>query len=195
MPSEQAVIQNAADMWLLKQVQAGDAESLAALYQRYHGDASRIIRRLVTDRDGEDDVLQEAFISVWRSARTYQPEAGPVRPWLMQVIRSRAMDWHRTRRRQGRSVPLEEGELVSDGREVFATACQRVDQVALRQAVAMLPAQQRQVVRLTYLLGFTLQEVSSLLGVPLGTVKTRRKTALKRLRTILTSERPATAAG
>lgn len=161
-------------------------EAMEILYDRYGGLAYSLALRVLQDGAAAEDVVQEAFLAIWRRAETYRPERGSLRTWLCSIVHHRALD--RLRGRAGRAradLPLElhhSTDTVSDTWETVSVAIER-DHV--RSALVELPADQRQTIELAYYGGYSQSEISGLLGVPLGTVKGRTRAALRRLRSAL----------
>lgn len=174
-----------ADIDLLRQVQLGDESGLEGLYARYGGLIFTLALRIVGDPELAREVLQDTFLRCWDRADTYDAERGRVAGWLMSIARHRAIDLLRGRPHQARLREQKEltavvsATIPSGGAESFT----------MRQTVASalrgLPAPQRQVIELAYYSGLTQTEIASELGLPLGTVKSRTREALERLRTVL----------
>jgi RNA polymerase sigma-70 factor (ECF subfamily) len=158
-------------------------EALDALYERHSRAAMGLAVRMVGERETAEEVVQEAFLALWRNAERYQAGRGSVRTWLLSIVHHRAID-----RLRGRAPvqPLPE-ELGPDttAPDVWTLTAQRLDREVIVQALAALPDQQRQAIELAYFNGLTQTQIASLLGLPLGTVKGRLRLALGRLRTQL----------
>lgn len=161
-------------------------EGIEMLYDRYGRLAYTLALRVLGDAAAAEDVVQEAFLSVWRRAASYRPERGSLRTWLCAIVHNRAID--RLRGRSGRArlhlplerVPAEEG--LSDTWDAVAADLERGE---IRRALADLPDEQRRTIELAYYAGYTQSEISTLMNVPLGTVKGRTRMALRRLRSSL----------
>jgi RNA polymerase sigma-70 factor (ECF subfamily) len=167
-----AVPDHADDLALLQRIAARDDAAMAELYDRHHRLAYAIVRRIVQSPSDAEEVLQEAFVRVWSRADTFDARLGSPAAWLVRIARNRAID--RLRARQARAgvsapVPVSEGE--SPERDL-----------AVRGAVAALPAAQRALIEAAFFEGYTHQELSARFGVPLGTVKTRIRSGLVSLR-------------
>jgi RNA polymerase sigma-70 factor (ECF subfamily) len=156
------------------------------LYDRYGRLAYTLALRVLGDAGAAEDVVQEAFLSVWRRGSSYRPERGSVRTWLCSIVHHRAID--RLRGRSGRArldLPLDRapaGEALSDTWDAVAADLERGQ---IRHALAELPDEQRRTIELAYYAGYTQSEISALMSVPLGTVKGRTRMALRRLRSSL----------
>jgi len=158
-------------------------EAMEVLYDRYGGLAYSLAYRVLQDAGAAEDVVQEAFLSIWRRADTYRPERGSLRTWLCSIVHHRALD--RLRGRAGRSrsdVPLEGAPHAAAMPDMWETVSLEMERDHVRSALGELPADQRQTIELAYYGGYSQSEISSLLGVPLGTVKGRTRAALRRLR-------------
>jgi RNA polymerase sigma-70 factor (ECF subfamily) len=158
-------------------------EALDTLYEQYARQAMGLALRIVGERETAEEVVQEAFLSVWRNARRFEPGRGSVRTWLLGIVHHRAIDRLRGR---PRTAPLPE-ELGPDPNapDPWALAAQRLDRAAIRQALEQLPAEQRQAIELAYFTGLTQTQIAAAIGVPLGTVKGRLRLGLARLRSLL----------
>lgn len=174
-----------ADDDLLEAVSQGDESALAALYDRYRLILFGLILRILHDRQESEDVLQETFLQVWRRAEDFDPSRGRAFTWLVTIARSRALD--RVRRLGPRSRFVEADEQpVND--KVIDTAQELVKSEQgeiVRQALRGLPEEQRRTLLLAYFEGLTQAEIAERLGDPLGTVKTRMRSGLIKLRELL----------
>jgi RNA polymerase sigma-70 factor (ECF subfamily) len=179
----------ASDDALVAGMAAGDADAATALVRRYQRRVFGLAATMVGDRMQAEDVAQEAFVRAWRHAAAFDPRRGSVSTWLLTITRNLAIDTLRVRR----SEPLDPTALAAmsgaeprPGPAEAAMTGSEVDQ--LRQALAQLPDEQRRAIVLAAIGGRTGQEVSEAEGIPLGTAKTRIRTALLRLRTTLADE-------
>lgn len=167
----------------LMQALPDQLQALDALYERHARAAMGLAVRMVGERETAEEVVQEAFLSLWRNARSYQAGRGSVRTWLLGIVHHRAID-----RLRGRppAAPLSD-DLGADPNapDVWTQAAQHLDREVIVQALAELPAEQREAIELAYFNGLTQAQIASLLGLPLGTVKGRLRLGLGRLRTLL----------
>ncbi|MBX6752909.1 MAG: sigma-70 family RNA polymerase sigma factor [Thermorudis peleae] len=174
-------------------MRARQPEALAQLYDRYAAAVYSLARMITRDDGAAEDVTQEVFLRLWQAPELYVPERGPFAPWLLRVTRNRALDWVRQRRRGTASLAVmidEHGiEPVGGGEDPAALAERTILAEHVRQALAELEPSQRQVLELAYFAGLTQREMADMLGIPLGTVKTRVRTGLRRLADLLTRER------
>ncbi|MEK7216406.1 MAG: sigma-70 family RNA polymerase sigma factor, partial [Chloroflexota bacterium] len=157
---------------------------LEALYDAYHREALGLAYRLLQDAGDAEDVAQETFLSAWRAAPTYDVSRGSTRTWLLTMVRNRAIDRLRRRRRQPVTTLQDDMEPADDA-DISSEATITVDGLAARKALAGLPEEQRRVIELAYFGGLTHTEVASRLSTPVGTVKSRIRLALDRLRVAL----------
>jgi RNA polymerase sigma factor (sigma-70 family) len=162
-----------------------DEEALAQLYDRYGRVAYGLALRIVRDQALAEDAVQEAFLAVWRSAAGFRSDRAKPSTWILTLVHRRAVDVVRREERR-RAAPLETAEeldahgLATD-EEIELTDRRRLVQEALRQ----LPDEQREALELAYYAGLTQSELAERLSVPLGTIKSRMFTGLRRLRDIL----------
>jgi RNA polymerase sigma factor (sigma-70 family) len=172
------------DEALLAGLAAGDREAAAAFVRRFQGRVYGLALTIVRDPAAAEDVAQETFVRVWRNAESFDPRRGRVVPWLLTITRNLAVDAARLRR----ADPIDPGVLA--GRIQLAGSAAAPDEIGpapdererLRAAIADLPADQRQALVQAAYLGRTAREIGELDGVPLGTVKTRIRTAMLKLR-------------
>jgi RNA polymerase sigma-70 factor (ECF subfamily) len=176
-------------MHLLQQIAGGDREAFRRFYDRYATLAFTFALRLLGARSDAEDLLQEVFLQVWRQAQSYSPERGSPEAWLITITRSRAIDKLRSLRRRGMSsVSVDESSRGEVG-VVVAPASQASEaKLTVQGVMARLPDTQRLVLELAYFDGLTQSEIAARLGEPLGTVKTRMRAGLERLRGFLGAE-------
>jgi RNA polymerase sigma-70 factor (ECF subfamily) len=162
---------------LLARVADGDHDAFGALYRRYARAVLGLAMRRLGDRGRAEDAVQEAFTSVWRAARSYRRERGPVAPWLYAVARNAIADRGRVRV----EPPAPQIETPSDAPEPDVRAEQAWLAWRVHRALEELPESERTVIELAYWRGLSQSEISEMLGIPLGTVKTRTRSGLRRL--------------
>ena len=173
---------------LLAQVGLGDSDALEALYDRHAPTVLAISLRVIGDRAAAEDVLQETFWRVWRSARTFEPQRGSFTSWLFRIARNLAIDAFR--RRNVRPIEIFSAEdpdilldQVSDpDMNVAEQAQSAMENRRVRNALAILPQVQRQVIEMAYFYGMTRQEIAEMTGEALGTIHTRARLGLQKLR-------------
>lgn len=173
---------------------ARDERALAELVEVMTPWLLGLAQGMLSDRDEAEEVVQEAFTVVWRRVDLFDRESGRLVPWLLRITRNRAIDRLRARRR--RTLKAERVRREQAGAEVFPPvepneAAHPGWQVhrQVHEAIGALSSEQQQVVRLAYFEGLTHSEIAARLGIPLGTVKTRLRLALDRMRTGLASIR------
>ena len=182
-----SVLESEPDEVLLDRLTRRDADALDALYVRYGRTAFALAYRVLGNAEAAEDVVQEAFLSVWRHAETYQQTRGSARGWLLTVVRNRAIDSIRARESRPKiGASLDDmGSLAAPEGDPADDALRRVEAEKVRQALAVLPAEQRETVELAFFSGLSYPEVAERMGAPLGTVKSRMRLALERLRGVL----------
>src|SRR3954454_4358676 len=172
------------DAELLVRVAERDREAFELLYQRYVRSVMGIALRRLRDRQRAEDAVQETFASVWRSAASYKPERGPAAPWLYTIARNAIVDRFRSQPDTSGEVPeIVSGELGPADQAEASFVSWRV-----HRALEELPQREREVVELAYWSGLSQSEVAEYLHIPLGTVKTRTRSALARLADVLDGE-------
>ena len=162
---------------LLHRLAAGDRRSLGEVYDRYAALVNGLVLRILRDRSDAEDVVQEVFVQVWKQAARFDPARGSLTAWICTIARTRALDRlrHRTSRR----------EQTSDTALEASEAPRTEEALAVRKALEALSAEQRRALELAYYEGLTQTEIAARLGEPLGTIKTRIRTGLMRLRDLL----------
>lgn len=180
------------DEVLVQRVVERDAEAFAQLYDRYADLVYSVALRVLADPALAEDITQDVFLRVWRTPTAYDAARGRFVSWLVSVARNRAVDEVRMRgRRRVREVgDATAGEDPPDGRaEDPQLAVQiQADRLAVRRALRLLPEDQRVAIELAYFSGLTQQEIAEQLQQPLGTIKTRTRLAMKKLRAALDTE-------
>jgi len=179
VPAEQAT-----DSELLVRVAARDREAFDVLYHRYIRSVFGLALQRLRDRDRAEDAAQEMFAAVWRSAGSYRPERGPAAPWLYAIARNAVVDRLRSRS----ELPVEPPDMTSDEPGPAERAESSFVSWRVHRALETLPEREREVVELAYWSGLSQSEVASFLDIPLGTVKTRTRSALAHLADVLEGE-------
>lgn len=173
----------AEDQALLDRVAARDPAALGALYDRYGRVVFGVVYRLLGAPEPAEEVTQDAFHAVWRSAASYRPDRGSARTWILAIARNAAIDWRRTKgRRAERDADLAEAVELAGSARVDEDVISGLRAEAVRAAVAGLPDEQRTVLTLAFWSGLSQSEIASRTGTPLGTVKSRARLGLARLR-------------
>lgn len=182
-------VEEMSDETLIHAIAAGAIWAIDTLYQRYNRILYAFAYRKVTDQQVAEDLLQEAFLAVWRRSNTYSPQVGGVRSWLFSIIHHRTIDYQRSIRRRSTytNVPLEEldreGGLSSP--DVWEEAWHSVKSAQVREALVKLSPEQRMVIELAYFQGWTHTEIAEGCQIPLGTVKARMRLGLRHLKRTL----------
>ena len=166
---------------LLERIGRGDREAFDVLYGRFVRPVFALALRRLGDRGRAEDATQETFASIWRSARSYKPDRGPGAPWLYAVARNAIVD--RTRARS--EPPMDVPDHASDDAGPADEAERSWLSFRVHSAVEELPEHERTLLELAYWGGLSQSEIADFLGIPLGTVKTRTRSALGRLADVL----------
>ena len=172
-----------ADEDLMSLMEGGDAEAFASLYDRHSRAGYSLAYRMMGEKQAAEDLTQDAFLKVWRSAGGYRSERGSVRTWILSIVHNRGIDQIRSiasrRRTQDR---VEQSAPRSQPSEAFAEAWRNRQRDQIREALNTLPEEQLKILELAYFSGYTHVEISNLLDLPLGTVKGRMRLGLKKIR-------------
>lgn len=176
------------DVDLLHAVARGDEAALARLYDQYRVILFGLLVRILNSREEAEDGLQDVFIQVWRRAADFDEKRGRPFTWLVTLARSRAIDRLRqlgARQRLATGAAENQPEEVSDA---LADTFRSEQKEIVKRALAQLPQEQRHALTLAYYDGLTQSEIASHLGTPLGTVKTRMRSGMNKLRELLGNE-------
>jgi len=174
------------DEELIARVRWREEPALATIYDRYSRLIYTIALRIVGDRELAEEVVQDVFQAVWQSAGSFQP-SGNFSAWLIGIARHRAIDATRSRRHRARAREelLDDERMAGQGGPGDGGADVLMLRAVVRDALAELPASQRQAIELAYYGGLSQSEIAERLGEPLGTVKTRTRLAMMKLRDAL----------
>jgi RNA polymerase sigma-70 factor (ECF subfamily) len=169
---------------LIRRMAGGDRDAFAQFYDAYAPLAFGLIRRILRDSAEAEEVLQDVFWEIWQAAADYDPARGSPEAWVVVRARSRGIDRARSARRRTdmTGAPL---TAASDATEPAAGPARWAEAGDVRGALARLPANQRELVALAYFEGLTQTEIAERTRQPLGTVKTRMRLALARLRDLM----------
>lgn len=183
-PAQVSDLQDRRDRDLIAAIAAGDEVAFTDLYRRYASVSMGLAMRILGDRSLAEDVLQEVFVSLWRSAKGYDQGRGRVRSWLLAQVHHRAVDAVRREESQRRRNVVV--EIPSDPTEaVVEEAWLGERSTRIRSGLATLSPQHQQVLLLAYFGGRTQTQIANETGIPLGTVKTRTLAGMRRLREIM----------
>jgi RNA polymerase sigma-70 factor (ECF subfamily) len=180
-------LRDLADEDLMQLVRRGEAEAFEVVYERHCNAAFSLAYRMCGTRAAAEDVVQESFLSLWRSGTRYDRTRGSVRTWMLGIVHNRAIDSLRRSVVHDRRRASDEGiEERFEARERTEVEVARLDEAEeIRQALRTLPAEQGRVIELAYFGGFTQTEIASMLDAPLGTVKGRMRLGLEKMRSQL----------
>ena len=184
---EEMVPERLSDEILVTQVARGSSAALEALYDRYASAVLGILLKVIGDQSLAEDVLQETFWRVWKSAATYQSQRGTFTSWLFRIARNLAIDAYRRRnvRPQAFHSADSNDPIVDETPDPDTDVVEQTQSILknrqIRNALASLPQVQRQVIEMAYFYGMTRQEIAEATGEALGTIHTRARLALQKL--------------
>ena len=177
------------DEALLNAIAGGAVWAMESLYERYSRILYSLAYRMVADHQVAEDLLQDAFLSVWRRATSYSPQMGAARSWLISILHHRTIDYLRRERRRStiQEVLLEDLELDEStaSPDVWDETWRSVKSSHVRAALMKIPTEQRLVIELAYFQGWTHTEIAEGTQIPLGTVKARMRLGLSHLKQVL----------
>jgi RNA polymerase sigma-70 factor (ECF subfamily) len=179
------------DEILIARVARGDRAALETLYDRHAATVMGICLKIMVERAAAEDVLQETFWRVWQNASTYQPQRGSFTGWMVRIARNLAIDFYRRQRARPEAIiETKEAEPILDripdpDPDVEEQAEARLKAQQMRTALNSLPKEQRQVLEMAYFYGMTRQEIAEATGEALGTIHTRARLGLQKLRQAL----------
>ena len=182
------------DVGLIRQIALARPEALSELYDRYSRLTFSLALHIVGEPEEAEEVTQDVFFRIWEKAETYQADQGRVSTWLTSIVRNRSIDSLRKRkvRPEGYSLGWDElqpgWEPASEGRDPENLTTQAMQTQRVRAAVALLPAEQQRALAMAFFEGYTHSEIAERLGEPLGTVKTRIRVGMQKLRSLLQEE-------
>ncbi|MEX0832726.1 MAG: sigma-70 family RNA polymerase sigma factor [Actinomycetota bacterium] len=181
-----AELSDARDRDLLRQISDGDQEAFRRLFRQYAPTAQSLARRIVIQQFLAEEILQEAFLAVWKRPEAFDSERGSVRAWLMSLVHHRAVDAVRreeAQRRRAKEAVLDQPVVEEDP---AATVVEELglpgERAAVRAALSEIPEEQRRVIELMYFGGLSQSKIAEQLELPLGTVKSRTLLGMRRLR-------------
>jgi RNA polymerase sigma factor (sigma-70 family) len=172
---------NEAELVALLKEQSNDAFNY--LYDNYSGALFTIINQIVPDKELANDVMQEVFVNIWRKIDSYDSSKGRLFTWMLNVARNAAIDKIRSKgyRDNLRNIAIENGENMISNKATDPV----MNDVGLKKVLSKLNEEYRRLIDLSYFQGFTHDEIAKIMGIPLGTVKTRIRTAISQLRTMI----------
>lgn len=176
-----------ADEELMHLVYRSDAVAFEVIYDRHADAAFSLAYRMCAQRALAEDVVQEAFLSLWRSRARYDRQRGSVRTWVLGIVHNRAIDALRRRTVRDRGIVTEEGiaERLEAPERTDAEFARREESREIRQALEQLPDEQSRVIELSYFGGMTHMQIAAMLDTPVGTVKGRMRLGLAKMRMAL----------
>ena len=172
---------------VLESIAKSDPDALVMLYDRYGRLAFGLAYRILGDAATAEEVVQDAFMNVWRKAESFDAERGNTRTWLLSIVRNRAIDQLRGRYgRQRDEIDFDKLEPVLSGQDLWTEVVRGLRAEAVRGAIIDLPDEQRSAIELAYFEGLTHREIAEKTGIPLGTIKSRLRLGLRKLHETLT---------
>ncbi|OLY92359.1 RNA polymerase sigma-70 factor, ECF subfamily [Cnuella takakiae] len=171
---------------LVDRLQAHDQAAFSYLYDHYSKALFVIIYQVVPQQELAEDVLQEVFVKIWQNVRSYDATKGRLYTWMLNIARNSAIDRTRSKdfNRQAKTTELTDN--VYEGKDGVHS---RIDDIGLKKTIERLPEENRRLLELSYFQGYTQDEIAKMMGIPLGTVKTRIRSTLLQLRKLVGTNR------
>lgn len=177
------------DEELISAICKGEESAIETLYEHYHRYAYSLAYRILRDPVASEDIVQDAFLAIWRKASLYQAQNGNVLSWIQAIVRHRAIDKIRaSAHRDYQWTPLQvdnEQEPPSEQPDVWEQAWQSEQHRIIREVMVQIPSEQRMVIELAYFGGLTHVEIAEQCQIPLGTVKGRMRLGLQKMKALL----------
>lgn len=172
---------------LIQAIRQGDQAAMGSLYDKYAGALNGVILKVVPEQARAEEILQDSFLKIWRSASSYDPAKGRVFTWMLNIARRTAIDVLRSAEYKGSTKVQELGKAVyrTGSDELRA----QVDHIGVDRLLGGMAAEQLEVIRMAYYEGWSQQEIAERTGLPLGTVKSRTRAALLHLREAMKEHR------
>lgn len=162
---------------------SGDQSAFGYLYDNYAGALNSVILKLISDPHLAEDILQEAFIKIWNNFPSYDPSKGRLFTWMLNITRNLTIDTIRSKGYKNQAKIQNSDNAVSYSGSINEN--DKFDNLRIREQTMLLSEDQKRVIDLAYFEGFTREEISKKLGIPLGTVKTRIRSAISVLKKLL----------
>jgi RNA polymerase sigma factor (sigma-70 family) len=182
-------IEELTDEMLIHAIAGGAMWAMEPLYQRYSRILYSLAYRMVSDHQIAEDLLQDAFLAVWKRATSYSPQSGAVRSWLVSIVHHRTIDYLRGVRRRSVLKEATWDEVERDEHtaqpDAWDGAWQSIQSAQVRDALMKLPTEQRMVIELAYFQGWTHSEIAEGCQIPLGTVKARMRLGIMHMKRVL----------
>jgi RNA polymerase sigma-70 factor (ECF subfamily) len=164
---------------IISWLQSGDKRALSAIYAQYAMALCGVIKTIIKDDELSRDVFQEAMVKIWQKANTYDDAKGRLYTWMLNICRNMAIDATRSKSfKMTEQIQTDENSVSN----INTPEGQKPDNIGVAEMVNVLPNDQQELVQLVYFKGYTQQEISDELNMPLGTVKTRVRSAISKLR-------------
>jgi RNA polymerase sigma-70 factor, ECF subfamily len=164
----------------IEKIKQGDATAFEKVYDTYSSALFGVCLKIVNDQELAEDILQEAFVKIWKNIHFYEPSKGTFFTWMLNITRNTAIDKYRQAKKVSFSSIQNDGRNVSYFKENNTSI--NTNHIGVQELLNKLPEDQREIIDYLYYKGYTQQELSDELGIPLGTVKTKSRTALKTLK-------------
>tara|TARA_B100000508_G_scaffold141096_1_gene146917 strand:+ start:156660 stop:157280 length:621 start_codon:yes stop_codon:yes gene_type:complete len=170
---------------LIEQLKKGDKRSFELLYENYSSALYGVVYRIIQKEDAAADAMQESFVKIWKKIDSFDQQKGRLYTWMLNIARNTAIDKVRKLRREGK-VEIQTFESFVSSSNVHQTSM-NVDHLGVKEVVDKLDDDHKLIIKYLYFGGYTQKEVSDELDIPLGTVKTRARNGLKKLRKMMTN--------
>lgn len=166
------------DIHLIEKIRQGDEKAFELLYDKYSSAIYGVLLKILNDEEIANDILQDTFVKVWTRMHDYKAEKGSIFTWILNIARNRAIDTLRSKRNTNEIRT----SLSIVHTQTGASVKMNVDAIGLKEVLETLPEDQREILFLSYFQGYTQEEIAEIMQMPLGTVKTKMRTAMQELK-------------
>jgi RNA polymerase sigma-70 factor (ECF subfamily) len=166
---------------LVEALKSYDDQAFLFLYDNYSKALFTVIQAIIDQKDVSEDILQEVFVKIWQNINSYDPSKGRLYTWMINIARNKAIDSVRSKETTNKNKTIE----LTDNVYTSDVATSKIEDIGLKRVLNELPKETRKLMELAYFQGYTQDEISKILSIPIGTVKTRIRTTLIQLRKIL----------
>lgn len=181
-------ISQLSDIELINRIAKKEEQAFLEIYKRYYNYLLNFVFIIIKNHYDSEDVVQETFIQIWEKAELYDPELASFSTWLITIARNKSLDKLRKLKNNKKTLDIDQHKIKSNLKSSSVFIFQKRRNKAIKKAIEKLPKKQKKIINIVYLEGFTHKEAASKLNLPLGTVKTRLRLGIIKLRNRIENE-------